>query len=261
MGLLVEMFSQKGKESESCSDTLIGKDKLAILGNEHPAGILVRRIDFWLYYIAYFCGGTIGLVYSNNLGQIAQSLGESSNTNTLVTLYSSFSFFGRLLSAVPDVIRAKFYFARTGWMTIALIPTPIAFFLLAASGSSLALFTGTALIGLSSGFIFAAAISITSELFGPNSVGVNHNILITNIPIGSLLYGFLAALVYDANAGSTQGLFSDLVCMGRQCYSLTFVWWGCISILGLASSLLLFLRTKHAYDNFERNRISSTQLY
>lgn len=131
--------------------------------------------------------------------------------------------------------------------------------MLAASDSAVALYTGTALIGLSSGFIFAAAVSVTSELFGPNSVSVNHNILITNIPIGSLLYGFLAALVYDANAHSIPGniMSNSLVCMGRQCYLWTFVWWGCISILGLASSVLLFLRTKHAYDRFERHRIST----
>lgn len=70
------------------------------LGDEHSFGLLISRLEFWLYYIAYFCGGTIGLVYSNNLGQIAQSLGQSSTT--LVTIYSSFSFFGRLLSAAPD---------------------------------------------------------------------------------------------------------------------------------------------------------------
>ncbi|GKV10535.1 hypothetical protein SLEP1_g21883 [Rubroshorea leprosula] len=237
-------------------DKMIGKDQLAILGEEHSAQLLVRRLDFWLYYFAYFCGGTIGLVYSNNLGQIAQSLGEGSNTTALLTLYSSFSFFGRLLSAAPDYIRAKLYFARTGWLTIALLPTPIAFFLLAATGSSAVLRASTALLGWSSGFIFAAAVSITSELFGPNSVGVNHNILITNIPIGSLVYGVLAALVYDSNAelAPVGGDTESLICMGRQCYLLTFLGWGCLSVVGLISSLMLFLRTKHAYDAFERNR-------
>lgn len=136
-------------------------------------------------------------------------------------------------------------------MAIALVPTPVAFLLLASSGSSLALHIGTALIGWSSGFIFAAAVSITSELFGPNSVGVNHNILITNIPIGSLLYGFLAAQIYDANTETS------MLCMGRQCYFWTFITWACLSVLGVASSILLFLRTKHAYDNFERHRIST----
>ncbi|XP_057415372.1 protein NUCLEAR FUSION DEFECTIVE 4-like [Lotus japonicus] len=252
--------SQKTSDSDVCCERMIDQDQLTMLGEEHSAAVIVRRLDFWLYYVTYFCGGTIGLVYSNNLGQIAQSLGLSSNTSTLVTLYASFSFFGRLLSAGPDYIRNKLYFARTGWLSVALIPTPIAFILLAASDSSLALQTGTALIGLSSGFIFAAAVSVTSELFGPNSVGVNHNILITNIPIGSLLYGFLAALVYDANANSKPGnlIMSDkVVCMGRQCYFWTFVWWGCISVLGLASSALLFLRTRHAYGHFEKHRTST----
>ncbi|XP_047338084.1 protein NUCLEAR FUSION DEFECTIVE 4 [Impatiens glandulifera] len=253
-----------GKNEEGCCQSVMWKDKLVMLGEEHKAKMLVKRLDFWLYYIAYFFGGTIGLVYSNNLGQIAQSLGQGSKTSTLITLYSSFSFFGRLLSAAPDYLRVKFYFARTGWLAIALVPTPIAFFLLASSGSAASLHISTALIGMSSGFIFAAAVSVTSELFGPNSVGVNHNILITNIPLGSMIYGFLAALVYDANAGSGSGFRltmtrivmggDSVVCMGRSCYFLTFIWWGCISILGFGSSVMLFLRTRPAYERFERDR-------
>ncbi|KAI3845545.1 hypothetical protein MKX03_019694 [Papaver bracteatum] len=239
------------------------KNRLLVLGEEHPARVLVSRLDFWLYYVAYFCGGTIGLVYSNNLGQISQSLGFASKTTELLTLYSSCSFFGRLLAAAPDFLREKLHFARTGWLAIALLPTPIAFFLLTASSSERALEAGTALIGLSSGFIFAAAASVTSELFGPNSMGVNHNILITNIPIGSLAYGLLAAVVYDSNVKSSGLTIMEVVdgvsiCMGRQCYLQTFFWWGVISLFGLSSSSLLFLRTKPAYDRFEKNTILTT---
>lgn len=160
---------------------------------------------------------------------------------------------------------SKIQFARTGWFAAALVPTPIAFILLAISGSEAALHIGTSLIGLSSGFVFSAAVSITSELFGPHSVGVNHNILITNIPLGSCLYGLLAALVYDSNAvmGSRKSIWLREIsmCMGRKCYLQTFIWWGCISIVGLVSSFLLFMRTKQAYGNFERskNRNNTTQ--
>ncbi|KAJ4834588.1 hypothetical protein Tsubulata_036647 [Turnera subulata] len=263
-GIITGMTGRKDSgEKEGCCETLVFRGRLAMLGEEHSAGLLLRRLDFWLYYCAYICGGTIGLVYSNNLGQIAQSLGEGAKTTTLVTLYSSFSFFGRLLSAAPDYLRAKMYFARTAWLTIALVPTPVAFFLLAASGNEVGLHIGTALVGLSSGFIFAAAVSITSELFGPNSVGVNHNILITNIPIGSLVYGVVAAMVYDANAqgGLGKNTSDSVICMGKQCYFLTFMWWGCLSVVGLGCSTLLFLRTRHAYEHFEKNRISTQLLY
>ncbi|XP_023735092.1 protein NUCLEAR FUSION DEFECTIVE 4 [Lactuca sativa] len=239
-------------DGNGCWEMVIMSDRLAFLEEEHDMKRLLFRIDFWLYYFAYFCGGTIGLVYSNNLGQIAQSLGLASTTSTLITLYSSFSFFGRLLSAVPDFLKAKLYVARTGWLAIALVPTPLAFLMLSLTDAKIALQIGTCLIGLSSGFIFSSAVSITSELFGPKSVGVNHNILITNIPIGSLFYGLVSAFVYDGNAL----LKTASVCMGRDCYFGTFVLWGCVSVLGLVLSVLLFLRTRHAYARLERNQIS-----
>lgn len=101
-----EMSRQNMRTTEGCScDIIFKKDQLVMLGEEHKAKMLIRRLDFWLYFVAYFCGGTIGLVYSNNLGQIAQSLGHSSFNSRLITIYSSFSFFGRLLSAAPDFIR------------------------------------------------------------------------------------------------------------------------------------------------------------
>ncbi|XAR54274.1 hypothetical protein NMG60_11029332 [Bertholletia excelsa] len=242
---------------DGCCSSIIEKDQLSGLCEEHTVKQLVCRRDFWLYYIAYLCGGTLGLVYSNNLGQISESLGFTVETTSFITVYSACSFFGRLLSAAPDFLRYKVYFARTGWFTLSLVPTPVAFLLLVISGSKVALYAATAMIGLSSGFVFAAAVSITSELFGPNSVGVNHNVLITNIPLGSLLFGLCAALVYDSNIGSSNLVVladGSMVCMGRECYLDTFVLWICISLLGLASSFLLFLRTKHAYDQLERNR-------
>lgn len=92
-------------DNEGCFGKLLEKDRLTMLGEEHSAGLLVHKLDFWLYYAAYFCAGTMGLVYTNNLGQIAQSLGYHSKLKSLVTLYSTCSFFGRLLSAAPDYLR------------------------------------------------------------------------------------------------------------------------------------------------------------
>lgn len=256
--------AKSGGSGACCGD--LTTESLVALGEEHGAWRLVRRVDFWLYYFSYFCGATVGLVYSNNLGQIAQSLNKASDTTKLVGVYSACSFFGRLLSSLPDFLRAKLYFARTGWLALAVAPAPATFFLLAWGTGDGVLLAGTAVVGLSSGFFFAAAVSVTSELFGPASIGVNHNILITNIPLGSLLYGLLAALVYDANGKvsgggemAAAGLGGDgaIVCMGRRCYAATFIWWGCISTVGLASSVGLFLRTKPAYDRLERNRTAA----
>ncbi|XP_010435646.2 PREDICTED: protein NUCLEAR FUSION DEFECTIVE 4-like [Camelina sativa] len=252
----VSLDHQKSNAEEGCDQVR--------LGDEHSLGTLVCSLEFWLYYVVYFCGGTIGLVYSNNLGQIAQSLGQSrSNAKSLVTLFSAFSFLGRLLSSAPDFTRKKLdYLTRTGWFAISLLPTPIAFFILAYSpkkNQTALLEVATALIGLSSGFVFAAAVSITSDLFGRNSVGINQNILITNIPIGSLFYGYMAGTVYDKNVstGTTKSVVSadSVVCVGSKCYFVTFLYWGFLSVLGFVCSLFLFIRTRPVYHRLEQNRI------
>lgn len=73
------------------------------LGVREEIGVklMLRRIDFWLYFFVYFFGATIGLVFLNNLGQIAESRG-CSGTSALVSLSSSFGFFGRLIPSLVD---------------------------------------------------------------------------------------------------------------------------------------------------------------
>ncbi|XP_072151305.1 LOW QUALITY PROTEIN: protein NUCLEAR FUSION DEFECTIVE 4-like [Setaria viridis] len=261
---VMEKSMEQQLQGSNCG-TILDKGRLVVLGEEHSAKRLIGCVDFWLYYTAYFCGATVGLVYSNNLGQIAQSLHQQSQLTMLLAVYSSFSFFGRLLSALPDFLHRKVTLARTGWLAAALVPMPMALFLMQKQQDGSTLAVGTALIGLSSGFIFAAAVSVTSELFGPNSIGVNHNILITNIPLGSLLYGQIAALVYDANGqrmrvtdNHTGMIDTMIVCMGVKCYSTTFFVWGCITLLGLASSIVLFIRTKPAYASTASRQLVST---
>lgn len=134
---------------------------------------------------------------------------------------------------------------------------PVAFLVLFFSGSKSGLSLATGIIGISSGFVFSAAVSTTSELFGSKSMGINHNILITNIPLGSLLYGILGGVIYDHHIkGSNEVGFVEgsRACMGRNCYTETFGLWGCVSLLGLGSSFLLFLRTKTAYQDYYHRR-------
>ncbi|KAH9305953.1 hypothetical protein KI387_010357, partial [Taxus chinensis] len=106
------------------------------LGQEHGILQLLSSIDFWLYYFVYFCGGTVGLVYINNLGQILQSLGYP-KTPVLVSLVSSFGFFGRIASGFPDYIQQlrvmKHWRAlpRPAWIGIWMVPLTVSFLTLA----------------------------------------------------------------------------------------------------------------------------------
>ncbi|XP_057842756.1 protein NUCLEAR FUSION DEFECTIVE 4 [Cryptomeria japonica] len=241
--------------SEDCSGQssirLNWAQPVPALGEEHNIFQLLRSVDFWLYFFMYLFGASLGLTYSNNLGQISESRGFSSST-IFVSLYSSSGFFGRLLSAAPDYSPRGVNVGRPGWMCLALIPMPPSFFYLATTDSAASLYLSTAIIGLCTGFIIATSVSTTPELFGTNSFGVNHNILVANIPLGTLLFGYMAALIYDYNAQKMDledKLGIMVVCMGVKCYRLTFIIWGCICVVALILNCILLIRSRRLYKN------------
>ncbi|GLJ10353.1 hypothetical protein SUGI_0126700 [Cryptomeria japonica] len=225
------------------------------LGEEHSIKQLLSSIDFWLYYLVYFCGGTVGLIYINNLGQILQSLGYT-KTPILVSLVSSFGFFGRIASGCPDYIQQWTAFEscrkmpRTAWIAIWMVPMSIAFFMMALLNpmSATVLYLSTAIVGTSSGAITSIAIPVSSELFGMEHFAVNHNIVVTNIALGSILFGEIAGIIYDSSGKGRH------VCIGKQCFHKTFVLWGCVCSFGIILCVILCLRTRELYESIHRQR-------
>lgn len=208
---------------------------------EIRAKLMLKRLNFWLYFIVYISGATLGLVYLNNLGQIAESRGYA-KTSTLVSFSSAFGFFGRLLPCLLHYIYSSRKYMVPGPASIVAMMVPMsgAFFLL-LNGTDLTLYISTAVIGFCTGAITTISVSMTTELFGAKSFGVNHNVLVANIPIGSFLFGNLAALLYHVEG---NGLGK---CMGLECYAKTFFTWGCLCTLGTLLAFWLYLRTRSFY--------------
>lgn len=211
---------------------------------EIGAKLMLRRVDFWLYFFVYFSGATLGLVFLNNLGQIAESRG-CSGTSSLVSLSSSFGFFGRL---IPSLFH--YFFSRSKYMipspaSIAALMAPMAgAFMLLLNKTNIALYTSTAVIGVCSGAITSISVATTTELFGTKNFSVNHNLVVANIPIGSFLFGYLAALVYDKEGNNAY----DGKCMGMACYRSTFIFWGSFCLFGTFLALILYARTRKFYS-------------
>ncbi|KAF8010484.1 hypothetical protein BT93_J1196 [Corymbia citriodora subsp. variegata] len=216
---------------------------------------MVRRVEFWLYFFVYLLGATLGLVFLNNLGQIAESRG-CSKTSSLVTLSSSFGFFGRLIPSLFDCLlaRRKYMVARPASIAGLMAPMVAAYFLL-LSPAMVALYASTAVIGICTGAITSIAVATTTELFGTKNFGVNHNIVVANIPIGSFVFGYAAALLYRRRSPGGGG--GGQKCMGMECYNTTFVIWGCLCLLGTVLALLLYARTREFYSR-STERVAAT---
>ncbi|CAA7392892.1 unnamed protein product [Spirodela intermedia] len=202
------------------------------------ASAMVRTPEFWLYFFGYLFGGTVGLVYLNNLGQIVESRGHS-KTSAVVSLAFAFGFFGRCMVSLVDFVCIRYVYEVPRPALIAALTAPMAgsFFLLLNSGNA-CLYAGNVVIGTCTGAITSAAASATTELFGTKFFGINHNIVVSNIPIGSFLFGFLAAFVYQ------RGENGRGVCMGAQCYERTFLVWGCLCAVSTLLFVVLHIRTR-----------------
>lgn len=262
--IVIENMEQGNDQHPAASD--MGADPnitsflkpVPAVGEEHGVLQLLRSVDFWLYYFVYFCGGTVGLVYINNMGQIVQSLGYS-KTPVLVSLVSSLGFLGRIASGLPDYFKkTNGCLPRPAWLGIWMLPMLPAFFLMAFNEEKQwVLYTCTAIIGTSAGAITSVAVPTSSELFGLQSFGVNHNILISNIAFGSLLFGDMAGLVYDRSQKSNPGTGHDL-CVGKDCYAKTFFAWGCVCSFGLFLNVILCLRTRKLYRSLYLKHTSTS---
>ena len=145
---------------------------------------------------------------------------------------------------------------RTGWMGIWMVPLVAAFFMLRFMNPmthSGVLYVGTAIVGTSAGAISAIAIPISSELFGMKSFGVNHNIVVTNIAFGSLLFGEVAGFIYDDSSSSSVGMDKRRAdYMGKQCYEKSFLMWGCVSLFGILLCIVLCRRTRELYESIHK---------
>ncbi|CAL1368601.1 unnamed protein product [Linum trigynum] len=243
METAVATISGEGKSGGDVS----GDEKEGFVG----VGVMVKRVEFWVYFGAYLCGPTIGLVFLNNLGQIAESRGEL-RTSSLVALSSSFGFFGRLVPSFLDYFlarsRCKMMISRPASIAALMAPMAAAFFLLVinttASFNHVALYVSTAVIGVCTGAITSISVSTTSDLFGTANFSLNHNIVVANIPLGSFAFGYLAAFFYHREGGGGGGG----KCMGMLCYRDTFVIWGSLCGFGTLLALVLHARTRKMYS-------------
>ncbi|OEL23472.1 Protein NUCLEAR FUSION DEFECTIVE 4 [Dichanthelium oligosanthes] len=218
-----------------------GQERELQNSQEEVGGLrLLRKIDFWLYFFSYMFSGTLGLVFLNNLGQIAESRGLA-DASTLVSLSSSFGFFGRLLPAFLDYYTAKsgYSLSRTASMASLMAPMSGAFFLL-LHPSNMSLYVSTAVVGTCTGAITSVAASATNELFGTKNFGVNHNVVVANIPLGSLCFGYLAAFLYQ------RGAHGGNLCLGTACYRDSFLLWGATCALGTALCAVLYARSRRS---------------
>uniref|UniRef100_A0A803PEY8 Nodulin-like domain-containing protein n=1 Tax=Cannabis sativa TaxID=3483 RepID=A0A803PEY8_CANSA len=212
--------------------------------------------DMLILFLATLCGLGSSLTAVDNLGQIGESLGYPTHTvSSFVSLVSIWNYFGRVFSGfVSEALLVKYKVPRPLMMTFVLLLSCIGHILIAfpIPGS---VYISSIIIGFSFGAQLPLLFAIISELFGLKYYSTLFNCGQLASPLGSYILNVkVAGALYDREAlkeltrkGLDRNSVKELVCIGKQCYKLSFSILAMVTFFGALVSLILVYRTKEFY--------------
>ncbi|MCO5556385.1 hypothetical protein L7F22_009933 [Adiantum nelumboides] len=222
------------------------------IGEETSTLSLFKKWHSFALFIALVCGCGCGVSFSNNLGQIGQSLGFDS-VSILVSLFSLGNFVGRLASGnISEYFIRVAGLPRPVWLGVAKVPM-IVVFLWLTTGSQASLYVGSLVIGISHGCLITLSIPIVSEFYGLKHFGTNFVIIGLYFITGSYSFSSIAGWFYDQQL-AVQDDSGSLTCYGSSCYGITFFIFASCLAVGLAFDALLSLASKEVYRNIKAER-------
>ncbi|KAJ9132707.1 hypothetical protein P3X46_033545 [Hevea brasiliensis] len=225
-----------------------------VIGEDHTIFEAMMKLDFWILFISFLCGVGTGLAVMNNMGQIGLALGYA-DVSIFVSLTSIWGFFGRIGSgSVSEFFIKKAGTPRPLWNAASQILMAVGYILMAIAMPG-SLYIGSIVVGICYGVRLAVTVPTASELFGLKYYGLIYNILILNLPLGSLLFsGLLAGLLYDAEATPIPG--GGNTCVGAHCYRAVFIIMAISCVIGFGLDVLLAIRTKQLYSKIQASKRS-----
>ncbi|XP_062023023.1 protein NUCLEAR FUSION DEFECTIVE 4-like [Rosa rugosa] len=231
---------------------VVERRRRPVIGEEHTIFEAMRTLDFWILFVSFLCGVGTGLAVMNNLGQIGLALGYA-DVSIFVSLTSIWGFFGRIVSGmVSEYFIRKAAIPRPLWNAASQILMAVGYILLAIAMPG-SLYIGSMVVGICYGVRLAITVPAASELFGLKYYGLIYNVLILNLPLGSLLFsGLLAGFLYDMEATPTAG--GGNTCIGAHCYRLVFVVMAIACVVGFGLDILLSIRTRRLYTKIQAGK-------
>lgn len=241
------------------------------LGENFTLSDILVSVDFWVLFLTFLTAIGTGMAVINNMGQIGEALGHV-DVAKYVSFFSIFGFFGRIgAGAVSEHFVRSSALPRPVWMAGSKVFMILGYLAL-AWGIPGSLPFGSIIVGICYGVHMTIVVATSSEMFGLKSFGISYNILVLNIPLGSLLFsGLLAGYLYDKAAQDnvsphsnfltkflTMNAFSDEAtkCYGAHCYRTLFIIMSFVLAVGLVLDLFLTLRVRPVFQRLYGSRLA-----
>lgn len=201
--------------------------------------------NFWLLFLTCSIGMGTGLAFLNNLGQLVIALGGQGNSQAVfVSLFSVSSCAGRLLLGyIPERLLHARGTPRCIFLVIISALTAVVVCCNAFT-TLLLLFPASIMAGLAFGALWSLMATLTSELFGLHHFASNYTFVQLAPATGGFGLGQLVGSLYEREAHSQVAIKS---CYGAHCFRLAFLLIALLDIVAVASSTVLYFRTRHIY--------------
>eukprot|EP00850_Spirogloea_muscicola_P004056 SM000017S02796 [mRNA] locus=s17:307703:312742:+ [translate_table: standard] len=230
------------------------------VGQDHSLLQAATTEDYWLLFFAMGCGTGSGLTAINNLAQMADSLGSKS-VGAFVSLVSVWNFLGRMGAGYLSEHYVKRYGTPRPLFMLLVQAVMACAHLLFASGISIMLYLGSALVGMAHGAHWTLMVATASELFGLRHFGALYNTLSISATLGSYMLSVkLAGYVYDQQVAAEKAeaalkglsLSEDHRCTGPQCFRPTFLIMAGVCCVGICALARLVSRTRKMYQDMHK---------
>ncbi|KAJ3670131.1 hypothetical protein LUZ60_010455 [Juncus effusus] len=228
-------------------------------GNDYSILQALVSPEMFILFFATVCGLGGTLTAIDNMGQIGQSLGyPKKSINTFVSLISIWNYAGRVTAGfASEMVLSKYKFPRPLALTLVIIFSCVGH-LLIAFGVTQSLYIASIIIGFCFGAQWPLLYTIISELFGLKYYSTLFNFGSVASPIGVYVLNIrVTGHLYDMEARKQSG-GSDKICMGVQCFKMSFIIITAVTVLGAIVSLILVWRTRKFYrsDIYAKFRVS-----
>ncbi|KAI9501955.1 hypothetical protein GGI25_005232 [Coemansia spiralis] len=202
-----------------------------------------------LALVLFLCAG-VGVFYNNNVGTIVNAMYYSSTDtpdhsaaqrliNHHVAVVSLGSFTGRLtIGIVADMCKRVWNLPRSGILVVVAFSVVVSQIIVGAAESLSTLLVGSALTGLSYGFIFGFVPTLVSVWFGTRHFGSNWGLASAFIGFSGQGLGAFFGYIYDSNIPDRDAT----KCQRGSCYRDAFVLSMGIAMLGLFAAVVLARR-------------------
>jgi hypothetical protein len=260
LGRLVEFPSNLSEETGLLENSnSVEKDEPVKerIKNIYRCIIRVAKLPiFWILFLTFACGSGNGLMYTNNVGNLIESINDKvfdknylkDFTSQCISIYSVANGLGRILMGFSDYAPFK----RGYFVIVALIFMTASQLISAFLINFLSTIRYTsALVGLSYGMVWSITPTLVSEIFGPKEFALIWGWFALAPTLGSVVFNSIAGKVYQSHV--TVGK----TCFGSSCYFSSFIYNAIGAVIGALVGAVGIKRMYNVQKQFESIEHSS----